>query len=146
MSCGYVAGPFAVQWSSAKVNLQQYKPNQCPQCQKKVFRINSAETVYKNYQKITLCESPGTVPAGRIPRSRSVILQNDLCDSVRPGEQISVTGIYTNHFEAGLNVKSSFPVFSTDIEEIQKLSRDPNIEERIITSIAPSIYGHHYIK
>jgi len=168
LSCGYVAGPFAVQWSSAKVNLQQYKPNQCPQCQKKVFRINSAETVYKNYQKITLCESPGTVPAGRIPRSRSVILQNDLCDSVRPGEQISITGIYTNHFEAGLNVKSSFPVFSTvieanyiakdndyfshcnlnetDIEEIQKLSRDPNFEERIITSIAPSIYGHHYIK
>jgi len=168
LSCGYVAGPFAVQWSSAKVNLNQYKPNQCPQCQKKVFRINSAETVYKNYQKITLCESPGTVPAGRIPRSRSVILQNDLCDSVRPGEQISVTGVYTNHFEAGLNVKSSFPVFSTvieanyiakdndyfshcnltetDIENIQELSRDPNIEERIITSIAPSIYGHHYIK
>ena len=31
-------------------------------------------TVYRNYQRVTLQESPGTVPAGRVPRYKDVIL------------------------------------------------------------------------
>ena len=34
----------------------------------------------------------------------------------RPGEEVEVTGIYVNTFEAGLNVREGFPVFSTVIE------------------------------
>ncbi|KAI8566371.1 hypothetical protein RHMOL_Rhmol02G0035500 [Rhododendron molle] len=74
-----------------------------------------------------------------------------------------VTGIYTNDFDLSLNMKNGFPVFATvveanyvtkkqdlfsaykltedDKEEIEKLSKDPNIGEKIIKSIAPSIYG-----
>lgn len=33
-----------------------------------------------------------------------------------------------------------------DIANIMKLSKDPRIGERIIQSIAPSIYGYEYIK
>ena len=44
-------------------------------------QINIRETVYRNYQKVTLQESPGSVPAGRLPRSKEVILLNDLVDS-----------------------------------------------------------------
>lgn len=50
------------------------------------------ETIYRNYQKITLQESPGTVPAGRLPRHKEVVLLCDLIDKARPGEQIDVTG------------------------------------------------------
>jgi len=168
VSCGYVVGPFTVQSNSAKTNLKDYQPKSCSQCQKKVFRLNSNQTIYRNFQKITLCEAPGSVPAGRIPRSREVILQNDLCDSVRPGEQINVCGIYTHRFETSLNAANNFPVFSTvieanyiqrdndylshvaltktDEEAIRKLSKMPDVEERIISSIAPSIYGHKFIK
>lgn len=46
------------------------------------------QTVYRNYQKLTLQESPGTVPAGRLPRYKEVILLNDLIDCARPGEEI----------------------------------------------------------
>jgi DNA replication licensing factor MCM2 len=124
--------------------------------------------VYRNFQKITLQESPGTVPAGRLPRSKEVVMLNDLIDSVRPGEEIEVTGILKNNFDAQLNAKNGFPVFATVIEanhiykksdvagtmhlteedrnEIVKLSRDPKIGQRIIRSIAPSIYGHEDIK
>lgn len=56
------------------------------------MQVNVKETVYRNYQKITLQESPGSVPAGRLPRSKEVILLHDLVDSVRPGEEIIVTG------------------------------------------------------
>lgn len=50
------------------------------------------ETIYRNYQKITLQESPGSVQAGRLPRHREVVLLHDLIDCARPGEEIQVTG------------------------------------------------------
>lgn len=38
------------------------------------------ETVYRNYQKVTIQESPGKIPAGRMPRSKECILLADLTD------------------------------------------------------------------
>jgi len=134
---------------------------------------------------MTLQESPGSVPPGRLPRHREVILLWDLIDSAKPGEEIvlkistplsynrsqnkqEVTGIYRNNFDASLNAKNGFPVFSTIIEanhinkkedlfaafrltedderEVRALARDERIRKRIIKSIAPSIYGHEDIK
>lgn len=51
--------------------------------------------MYKNYQKLTLQESPGTVPPGRLPRQREVILLWDLIDSAKPGEEVEITGYAT---------------------------------------------------
>jgi DNA replication licensing factor MCM2 len=55
-------------------------------------QVNASETVYQNYQKLTLQETPGSVPAGRLPRHKEVILLADLIDCARPGEEIEVTG------------------------------------------------------
>ena len=46
------------------------------------FEINQEQTLYKNYQRITLQESPGKVTAGRLPRSKDALLFGDLCDQV----------------------------------------------------------------
>ena len=161
--CGSLIGPF-FQNLSGKIDI-----GSCPECQSKgPFTLNSAQTVYRNYQKITLQETPGTVPPGRLPRYKEVILLWDLIDSVRPGEEIEVTGIYRNNFDFGLNVKNGFPVFATvleanyistkddqyqafrltdeDVAQIRALGSDERIGEKIINSIAPSIYGHQDIK
>ena len=67
-----------------------------------------------------------------------------------------VTGIYTNNFDLSLNTKNGFPVFATVVEanyvakkqdlfsaykltdedkaEIEKLSKDPRIDERVCYS------------
>lgn len=163
VKCGYVLGPF-VQSQNAEI-----KPGSCPECQSVgPFSINMEQTLYRNYQKLTLQESPGRIPAGRIPRSKDCILLSDLCDICKPGDEIEVTGIYTNNYDGSLNTEHGFPVFATvimanhisvkdskqvvqsltdeDISVIQKLSKDPRISERIIHSIAPSIYGHETIK
>jgi DNA replication licensing factor MCM2 len=50
--------------------------------------LTGLQTVYRNYQKMTLQESPGSVPAGRLPRHREVVLLWDLIDSAKPGEEI----------------------------------------------------------
>ncbi|TYI35920.1 hypothetical protein ES332_A03G109000v1 [Gossypium tomentosum] len=161
--CGSILGPFF------QNSYSEVKVGSCPECQSKgPFTVNIEQTVYRNYQKLTLQESPGTLPAGRLPRYKEVILLNDLIDCARPGEEIEVTGIYTNNFDMSLNTKNGFPVFATvveanyvakkqdlfsaykltqeDKEDIEKLAKDPQIGERMIKSIAPSIYGHEDIK
>lgn len=131
------------------------------------FSIDNETTVYRNYQKITVQESPGTVLPGRVPRYKDVILFADNIDCARPGDEIEVVGVYTNKFDYGMNVKHGFPVFNTvieansvrkisdmqiseisaqDKEEILKLSKKPNISRLLINAIAPSIYGHFHIK
>ncbi|RYP89136.1 hypothetical protein DL769_000184 [Monosporascus sp. CRB-8-3] len=161
--CGVTLGPFQ-QESNVEVKITF-----CQNCQSRgPFTINSEKTVYRNYQKLTLQESPGTVPAGRLPRQREVILLWDLIDKAKPGEEIEVTGIYRNNYDAQLNNRNGFPVFATileannvvkahdqlagfrlteeDEQEIRKLSRDPQIVDKIVNSIAPSIYGHDDVK
>ena len=46
------------------------------------------QTLYQNYQKIKLQESPGKVAAGRLPRSKDAILLADLVDYCKPGDEI----------------------------------------------------------
>ncbi|OLY85054.1 DNA replication licensing factor mcm2 [Smittium mucronatum] len=161
--CGAILGPFY------QDNRTEVKIGSCTNCQSKgPFTVNSENTVYRNYQKITLQETPGTVPAGRLPRNREVILLWDLIDVAKPGDEIEVTGIYCHSYDASLNARQGFPVFSTVIEansilkrsdefaafklteedrrEIRALSKSKDLERRIIKSIAPSIYGHSDIK
>ena len=161
--CGVTLGPFA-QDSTAEVKLSF-----CQNCQSRgPFTLNSERTVYRNYQKLTLQESPGTVPAGRLPRHREVILLWDLIDAAKPGEEVEVTGTYRNNYDAQLNNRNGFPVFATVLEAnhvvkshdqlagfqlteederaIRALARDPRVVERVVCSMAPSIYGHADVK
>ena len=123
--------------------------------------------MYRNYQKWTIQETPGSVPPGRVPRQKEVFILNDLVDTARPGDEVEITGIFINKFDYGANVKHGFPVFTTIIEannvrrfgdeqvieltdedkhQIKKLSREPGIAKKIFDSMAPSIYGHNFIK
>ncbi|EFO84311.1 hypothetical protein GCK72_003727 [Caenorhabditis remanei] len=162
VACGYLLGPFV------QTNDEEVRPTICPSCQGKgPFELNVENTVYHNYQRITMQESPNKVAAGRLPRSKDVILLGDLCDSCKPGDEVEVTGVYTNNFDGSLNYKQGFPVFNTlihanhisnkdkmasdnltdeDIKAIRDLSKDPNIATRVFASIAPSIYGHDDVK
>ncbi|XP_032827437.1 DNA replication licensing factor MCM2 [Petromyzon marinus] len=161
--CNFVLGPFLQSQS------QEVRPGSCPECQSLgPFEINMEQTVYQNYQRITLQESPGRVAAGRLPRSKDAILLADLVDSCKPGDDIELTGIYHNNYDGALNMSNGFPVFATvilanhitcrddkvatemltdeDVRAIIALSRDERIAERVFASVGPSIYGHEDIK
>ncbi|XP_034021825.1 DNA replication licensing factor MCM2 [Thalassophryne amazonica] len=161
--CNFILGPFFQSQN------QEVKPGSCPECQSQgPFEINMEETVYQNYQRITIQESPGKVAAGRLPRSKDAILLADLVDSCKPGDEIELTGIYHNNYDGSLNMANGFPVFATvimanhitccdegvavteltdeDVKVIVTLSKDERIGERIFASMAPSIYGHEDIK
>lgn len=159
LACMHILGPFFQDGPT------ETKPLTCPQCQARgPFALNSEQTVYRNFQKITLQESPGSVAPGRLPRSKEVILLHDLIDTVRPGDEVEVTGVYKNRYDRGLNSKQGFPVFQTvieanyvykkedlydsfhltdeDVKTILSLGKDEHIGEKIIQSIGPSIFGH----
>jgi len=163
VKCGYIVGPF---YQSQN---EETKPGTCPECQSLgPFELNQEQTLYKNYQRITIQESPGKVSAGRLPRSKDAILMGDLCDVCKPGDEIELTGVYSNSYDSSLNTKNGFPIFATviianhivrsdekgecdrmtddDIKAITQLSKDERIGERIIASIAPSVFGHDDIK
>ena len=177
--CREVLGPYRIDESSilsssgpdgsAKDAATLHQPSSCSGCDGAgPFRLNATRTQYRNYQRINLQETPGSVPPGRVPRTKEVILTNDLIDSARPGEEVEITGIFSHSYDYNLTQKSGFPVFSTfiaanhvrrkedaaassnlseaDKAQILELARDPKIGERIVESIAPSIYGHRHVK
>ncbi|KAL5570291.1 hypothetical protein UlMin_026866 [Ulmus minor] len=146
--CGTILGPFF------QNSYLEVKVGSCPECKSKgPFTINIEQTIYRNYQKLTLQESPEIVPAGRLPRYKEVILLNDLMDCARLGEEIEVTGVYTNNFNLYLNTKNGFPVLATVVEENYVTKKQDLFstykftqDDKIVKSIAPSIYGHDNIK
>ncbi|XP_006835772.1 PREDICTED: DNA replication licensing factor MCM3 [Chrysochloris asiatica] len=124
-------------------------------------------SVYKDHQTITIQEMPEKAPAGQLPRSVDVILDDDLVDKVKPGDRVQVVGTYrclpgkkggytSGTFRTVLlacNVKQMSkdvqPSFSAeDIAKIKKFSktRSKDIFDQLARSLAPSIHGHDYVK
>ena len=170
LGCQATQGPFRVDAVGKDNAAETYKPEECMQqdCESKNFRLDTALSKYQNFQRVNLQETPGSVPPGRVPRTKEVILTSDLIDIARPGEEIEVSGIYEHKYDGSLTLKSGFPVFSTsltanhirkredassasnlsesDVRKIIELSKDPRIGERLVKSIAPSIFGHDTCK
>ncbi len=66
----------------------------CPECQSAgPFIMNHERSIFRNYQRVTIQESPGSVPAGRVPRRKECVLTDDLIDAARPGQEVEITGV-----------------------------------------------------
>lgn len=167
--CKRTQGPFRIEGVGSNL-AEVHMPDSCPSddCEASHFRLHPTLSQYRNVQRVNLQETPGSVPPGRVPRTKEVLMSDDLIDVARPGEEVEVSGVYEHTFDSSLTLKSGFPVFSTfinanhvskredassasnlsesDIRQILDLARDPKVGERIAQSIAPSIYGHDFCK
>ncbi len=156
-------------------NVLKFKPpKKCPkefvegeEKKKLTPEIVEEECEYVDFQKIMIQEKPEELPPGQMPRSVEAILLDDLVDTVKPGDRVVVTGILkpmieavssrakivtmenyleVNYIEAQTKEFEDIEITPEDEQKIRKLAKDPNIRERIINSIAPSIYGYEKIK
>uniref|UniRef100_A0A3Q3K0A7 DNA replication licensing factor MCM3 n=1 Tax=Monopterus albus TaxID=43700 RepID=A0A3Q3K0A7_MONAL len=124
-------------------------------------------SVYKDHQTITVQEMPEKAPAGQLPRSVDIILDNDLVDMVKPGDRVQVIGTYRclpgkkGGFTSGtfrtimiachvkqMSKEVSRNLSVDDVVKIRKFSRTRSIDvfDQLAHSLAPSIHGHEYIK
>lgn len=123
-------------------------------------------SVYKDHQTITIQEMPEKAPAGQLPRYVDIICDNDLVDCGKPGDRVQVVGSYrclpakqggytTGNFRtilianniSQLSVDSTYSVSREDVFNCRKLSRKKgNVFNLLAQSVAPSIYGHIFIK
>ena len=145
------------------------KPNVCPVCGKGgKFNLLIHKSKFVDWQKIVIQEKPEEIPPGQIPRSIEVVLTGDLVDTARPGDRVMITGILrvmptsaaqrgvgkavfsfyidANYVDVQQKVLEEIEITREDEEKIRELARDPWIREKIIASIAPSIYGHWDVK
>lgn len=49
---------------------------------------------FKDTQLIHLQEMPERAPAGQLPRSVMVYVENDLVDVIKPGDRVRIYGVY----------------------------------------------------
>ena len=113
---------------------------------------------------------PERAPAGQLPRSVDVLMDDDLVDRVKPGDRIQLVGIYRSLGNRNQGHSSSTfktlliannvilltsksgggiaqaTITDTDVRNINKLSKKKNVFELLSQSLAPSIYGYDYIK
>lgn len=105
---------------------------------------------------------PENSPPGQLPRSIQVILENDLVDSVKPGDRVQVSGVFrvihrgmSGNFESvlvacgveSLLAEKEKPLMSEqDMKNIRKLSKDKDVFNILGESIAPSIEGYLMVK
>ena len=143
------------------------KPPTCPVCGSSsgTFHLVPEKSKLIDWQKIVLQERPEEVPPGQLPRSIEVVLHDDLVDTARPGDRVTVVGIVrvrpdsaskkraiydmvvdAVHIEVSQKILEEVVITREDEERIKTLARDPWIRKRIIASIAPAIYGHWDIK
>ncbi|KAJ7630534.1 MCM2/3/5 family-domain-containing protein [Roridomyces roridus] len=122
--------------------------------------------VFQDHQRISMQEMPERAPAGQLPRSVDIIMDDDLVDKCKPGDRIQLVGVYRSigggsggAFKSlilanNINLLSSkigggiaqTPLTANDIRHINQFSKRSNIFNLLSQSLAPSIYGHDFIK
>ena len=123
---------------------------------------------YADHQTLSIQEMPENAPAGLLPSSIDVVLDDDLVDSCKPGDRVSIVGIYralpsksgaegsgvfkavliANHVKqmtAGGSV-GVVELTAEDTRNIRKTAARRDCFQLLARSIAPSIYGHSLIK
>ena len=119
---------------------------------------------YRNYQTVSMQEMPERAPAGQIPCTIDIVLDDDLIDAVKPGDRVQIVGVFKS-LSAGSIVPSHFrnvvialavrplatdlstsAISPDDLQNIKSLSRRRDIFDLLSRSLAPSIYGHAWVK
>ncbi|KAI9219467.1 MCM2/3/5 family-domain-containing protein [Blastocladiella britannica] len=118
---------------------------------------------FRDHQGIAVQEMPERAPPGQLPRSIDVMLDGDLVDACKPGDRVQIVGVYravsggvaTGVFRTVVlanNVRhldkeiAQPKLTETDVKNIRKLALRKNIVDLLARSLAPSIFGHPWIK
>ncbi|RSN68434.1 Minichromosome maintenance protein MCM [Candidatus Korarchaeum cryptofilum] len=138
----------------------------CPECGAPM-KLDHEMSKFIRWRSVRIQERPEDLPPGMMPEHVDGILTDDIVDDVKPGDRVRVTGIirikparrdegregliykrYLEiiHVEVPNRVYEKLEITPEDEEEILKLSEREDLEELIVKSIAPSVFGWADVK
>ncbi|MDF1556739.1 MAG: minichromosome maintenance protein MCM [ANME-2 cluster archaeon] len=130
------------------------------------FKLLVKESTFIDAQKLRIQESPEDLRGGEQPQTLDVDIEDDLVGQVAPGDRVTISGTLKSFQREKGMVKSTFfdlvldglsieredhefdeiEITLEDEKEIEELGNSPDVYDRIIGSIAPSIFGYDEIK
>ncbi len=139
------------------------EPHECQGCERQgPFRVNFDQSEFIDSQKLRVQESPEGLRGGETPQSIDINIEDDITGKVTAGDHVTVTGVL--HIEQQQQGNEKSPIFDLymdgvsivvedeefedmditdeDKQEIVELSEDPGIYQKMVESVAPSIYGY----
>ncbi|WP_256546018.1 LAGLIDADG family homing endonuclease [Halobellus inordinatus] len=143
------------------------EPHECQGCERQgPFHVDFDQSEFIDAQKVRVQESPEGLRGGETPQSIDIDLEDDITGEVTAGDHVTVTGVL--HIEQQTSGNEKTPIFDLymdgvaveiedeefedmditeeDVAEIVDLSNDPEIYEKMVGSVAPSIYGYEQEK
>jgi len=139
----------------------------CGRCRSEILDFSEKHSVFINTQEFRIQERPEDLPPGQLPRAVDVKLHEDLVDVARPGDRVSLTGIVraqqevlgrgtrlrtfelyldTNHVDVAGREAEVVEISAEEEKQILEMAKDPWIQRKLLSSLAPSIYGYENIK
>ncbi|MEK6924338.1 MAG: minichromosome maintenance protein MCM [Candidatus Micrarchaeota archaeon] len=137
-----------------------------PACGRGNFELREDASTFVNMQRAQM-QDPVEKMRGNMPSVNAELwLEDDLVNQIAPGDKIVVTGmlrlkpvqqgkgrssVYAKFFEVNHihEIELDFEELEVTREEeaeILKLSQDPRLRDKIIASIAPSVWGYTELK
>jgi len=151
------------------------EPVNCAHCNNSYcFQLIHNRSVFIDKQVVKLQEIPGDTPSAQTQHTITLYVHGSLVENVHPGDRVSVTGIYRATpirispvqrsvnavYHTSLDVihfrkinqdrlhetAEGFYLMEDRIETVIQLSKEPDVIDRLVRSIAPNIFGHDEIK
>ncbi|KAF9289741.1 Mcm2-7 hexameric complex component [Linnemannia elongata] len=158
-----------------EITARQYMPmTECnsPACKTNQTKGKLHEQTRANkfleFQEVKIQELTHQVPVGHIPRSIKVHLFGVMTRTMNPGDTVAVSGIYVpipytgfqamraglltdtylecHYVEQSKKQYSEMTLTAQAQEELEDMSQDPDVYNKMARSIAPEIYGHEDVK
>jgi replicative DNA helicase Mcm len=143
-------------------------PEVCSSCKRRALKAASEESKYVNLQRAEAQEPLERLRGGAPASHIELWFEDDLVNTVIPGQRVEITGVlrirpykeargtvsrivYSKfldvvHLQRVEKEFEEVDIGKEDEQRIIQLSKDPLIYEKIIKSIAPSIYGYDEVK
>ncbi|MFW6083564.1 MAG: hypothetical protein ACOC7O_02880, partial [Thermoplasmatota archaeon] len=149
-----------------KNNYNLEEPLECVSCGKGPNKTNFEPIMndieWKDFQEVRITERERDMKGGEQPRSKKAIIWDPLEGQVTSSDEVILNCIYKAKFKKNSSIPETFlevksiEFVNKDFEEIklseeeeeriQELSKEPNIFDKIVKSINPSIKGLRKVK
>ncbi len=138
------------------------KPSIC-ECKNKEFDLLEDKSFFIDYQKIQIQEPLEKLRGHEQPTTLNIYVSDDLVNKVSAGDKTRFVGVIrllvprerkvvygrfleAIHLDETEKEFSEVEVSKEEEEQIKELSKNPQIYDILVQSIAPNIYGHEIVK